>query len=149
MSRERYGLEVLTTDECMALLDSRRSLGRIGYVVDGVPIIVPVNYVLDDDSIVFLTTRGSKLSWLSNHRNVAFEVDEVHSVDESGWSVLVRGTAAEVTDPAEVRRLRRGPLRSWAVPTSEHWVRLTIGLISGRRLGLKRRSVEIGGSPTS
>jgi hypothetical protein len=46
----------------------------------------------------------------------------------------VRGTATEITDAVEVERLRRGPLRSWAVPSSEHWIRISIDHISGRRI---------------
>jgi uncharacterized protein len=130
----RYQLQQLTAEECLALLGGPIYLGRIGYVVDGVPVIVPVNFVLDGETVVFATMPGSKLSWLRNHRRIAFQVDQGHALDESGWSVLVRGTAHEITDLAELRALRRGP-RSWAVPPTGHWVRIAIEQISGRRLG--------------
>lgn len=58
MGHARYQLEELTVDECMALLDGRSSVGRIGYVVDGVPVIVPVNYELDGD-----TNRVLDIAW--------------------------------------------------------------------------------------
>jgi nitroimidazol reductase NimA-like FMN-containing flavoprotein (pyridoxamine 5'-phosphate oxidase superfamily) len=130
----RYQLQQLTAEECLALLGGPIYLGRIGYVVDGVPVIVPVNFVLDGETVVFATMPGSKLSWLRNHRRIAFQVDQGHALDESGWSVLVRGTAHEITDLAELRALRRG-LRSWAVPSTGHWIRIVIDQISGRRLG--------------
>ena len=137
----------LTRDECLALLRGNRYLGRIGYVVDGVPVIVPVNFVLDDESVVFSTNQGSKLSWLGNHSRVAFQVDQGRPFDESGWSVLVRGTAQEVTDQAEVRALRRGP-RSWATaPATEHWVRITIEEISGRQLEHGSRAPRVPAAP--
>lgn len=130
----RHGLRVLSREECLALLRGHLGLGRIGYVVDGVPVIVPVNFMLDGDSVVFCTAKGSKLSWLSNHSRLAFQADHSHPADESGWSVLIRGTAQEITDPAEIRVVRSGP-RSWAVPSTEHWVRIVIDQVSGRWLG--------------
>jgi nitroimidazol reductase NimA-like FMN-containing flavoprotein (pyridoxamine 5'-phosphate oxidase superfamily) len=137
--RPRYQLRELSREECLALLRGNLYLGRIGYVVDGVPVIVPVNFVVDGDTVVFCTAKRSKLSWLSNHSRIAFQADQGHPLDESGWSVLIRGTAHEISDPAEVRNLRRGP-RSWAVPSTERWVRITIDQISGRWLG--RRPVD-------
>jgi nitroimidazol reductase NimA-like FMN-containing flavoprotein (pyridoxamine 5'-phosphate oxidase superfamily) len=133
--QRRNQLQELTREECLALLRGSIYLGRIGYVVDGVPVIVPVNFVLDGDTVVFCTTKGSKLSWLSNHTRIAFQADQAHALDQSGWSALIRGTAQEVTDAAAVRRLRRGSLRSWTVSSTEHWVRITVDHISGRRLG--------------
>jgi nitroimidazol reductase NimA-like FMN-containing flavoprotein (pyridoxamine 5'-phosphate oxidase superfamily) len=133
-------LHKLSRDECVELLRGHRHLGRIGYVVDGVPVIVPVSFAVDGESVVFVTARGSKLSWLSNHRRVAFEVDHGRPLDESGWSVLVHGTAQEVTDPAALELLRRGPLRSWAVTSGEHWVRVSHDEVSGRRLARRVRT---------
>ena len=124
----------LTRDECIELLRSHYLFGRIGYVVDGVAVILPVNFVVDGESVVFSTTKGSKLSWLSNHSRVAFEVDHGRPLDRSGWSVLVHGNAHEITDPAELEALRQGPLQSWAGPSAEHWVRISIDEVSGRRL---------------
>jgi len=127
-------LKELTRDECIELLRGHLFFGRIGYVVEGVPIIVPVNFTVDGESVVFSTARGSKLSWLSNHSQVAFQADHGRPLDRSGWSVLVHGTAREVTDPTELESLRQGPVHSWAVPSTEHWVRISIDEISGRRL---------------
>ena len=95
--------------------------------------VLPVNYVTDDDSIVFRTAKGTKLSRL-NSAPVAFEIDASRSSRASGWSVLVEGVARQVTDPADLDLLRRGPLVSWATPTAESWVRVTIDKVSGRRI---------------
>jgi uncharacterized protein len=135
-------LQKLTRDECMELLRSQLHLGRVGYVVEGVPVILPVNFMVDGESVVFVTARGSKLSWLSTRSRVAFEVDAGRPLDESGWSVLVHGTAHEVTNPDELEALRQGPLHSWAVSPDEHWVRISLDEISGRRL--RRRVREVG-----
>jgi len=65
---------------------------------------------------------------------VAFEVDASRPLYHSGWSVAVQGTAHEIVDAAQLDRLRRGPLKSWAVRPSAHWVRISIEEVSGRRL---------------
>jgi nitroimidazol reductase NimA-like FMN-containing flavoprotein (pyridoxamine 5'-phosphate oxidase superfamily) len=146
MSEQRASrLQELTRDECIELLRSYLYFGpgHIGYVVDGAPVILPVNFVVDGESVVFCTAKGSKLSWLSKHSRVAFEVDHGRPLDHSGWSVLVRGSAHEVTDPDELDTLRQGPLHSWAVPSAEHWIRISLDEISGRRLD--RRGID--GSP--
>ena len=52
----------LTRDEAVELLRFHAFVGRIGFVVEGRPLILPVNYLADDDSIVFCTAPGTKLS---------------------------------------------------------------------------------------
>jgi uncharacterized protein len=133
MTDRQPRLRSLTREECLEHL-GRAAVGRIGYVVEGVAVILPVNFTLFGEGIVFCTAKGSKLSWLSNHTRVAFEADESRPADHAGWSVLLRGSAHEVTDPVELDALRRGPLRSWVHPADEHWVRLTADEISGRAL---------------
>jgi uncharacterized protein len=130
---EQPRLQSLTREECLEHLE-RAVVGRIGYVVDGVAVILPVNFTVLGDGIVFCTAKGSKLSWLSSHSRVAFEADESRPSDRTGWSVLLRGSAHEVSDPDELDALRRGPLRSWVHPSAEHWVRITADEISGRAL---------------
>jgi hypothetical protein len=45
---------------------------------------------------------------------------------------VVTGTASEVTDSVELEWLRRGPLKSWAVTPSAHWIGITYRRTSGR-----------------
>jgi nitroimidazol reductase NimA-like FMN-containing flavoprotein (pyridoxamine 5'-phosphate oxidase superfamily) len=93
-------LQELTRDQCLDLLESQLFLGRIGYVVDGLPIIVPVNFVVDGESVVYSTATGSKLSWLSNHSRVAFQADHGRPADRSGWRRfrrLITGCASRST----------------------------------------------------
>ena len=126
--------EELSRDESIRLLQFESFVGRVGFVLDGKPVILPVNYLAENGSVVFCTTTGSTLSALAGGVDVAFEVDDSRPLYHSGWSVLVRGTAREVTDAAELERLRLGPLKSWAVRRHPQWIRITIDEISGRRL---------------
>ena len=127
-------IEELDRDECLRLLRFGSYVGRVGFIADGMPMILPVNYLAEDTSLVFSTSEGTKLRVLAGGAQVVFEVDENRPLYHAGWSVIVRGTAHEVTDEAGLDALRRGPLRSWAVRPGAHWVRVSIDQISGRRL---------------
>ena len=52
-------LEVLSDEECRALLSSGR-VGRVAVTADALPVIAPVNYVVDGNTIVFRTKRDGK-----------------------------------------------------------------------------------------
>jgi nitroimidazol reductase NimA-like FMN-containing flavoprotein (pyridoxamine 5'-phosphate oxidase superfamily) len=126
-------LEDLSREDCLHQLAHGSYVGHIGFVREGRPVILPVNYLVDDDSIVFRTTAGTQLSGL-NGAQVAFEVDDDRPVSHSGWSVLARGAVRGITDENETDRLRRGPLRSWAWRSADLWFRMSIDEISGRRI---------------
>ena len=124
----------ISRTECLRLLRFESFVGRVAFAVEGSVHLRPVNYVADERSLVFCTTRGSVFAAVSSGTPVVFEVDASQPLDHSGWSVIVRGKAAEITDPDELALLRRGPLKSWAVPASEQWIRLDIEEISGVRI---------------
>ena len=127
-------LATLGDAECRALL-AAASVGRVGLSIDALPVVVPVNFVLDGDRIVFRTGTGAKLQQALEGAVVCFEVDDVDRLYHSGWSVLATGHAAEITDEADLVRVRTLPLRSWAHVDGEHFVEIRIELLSGRRLG--------------
>jgi len=115
-------------------------VGRIAFAGDDdYPVVVPVNYRLDGALIVFRTAEGLKLEHVPL-RPVAFEVDRLDPSLRTGWSVLVRGHAREVTsalgEPYE--SLRTAPLASWATGSKDHWVAVEIELITGRQIGAAR-----------
>jgi nitroimidazol reductase NimA-like FMN-containing flavoprotein (pyridoxamine 5'-phosphate oxidase superfamily) len=130
----RAKIERIDRNECLELLQTKSKVGRVAFVVNDRPIVLPVNYRADRDSVVFCTASGSMLTNLKDGAPAAFEVDSSVSLLRSGWSVLVQGTASEVTDPEELEKLRRGPLKSWATPSTEHWIKISIDQISGRRI---------------
>lgn len=125
-------LEVLDVDECLRLLSSRY-LGRIAYVVDGRPQILPVNYRLHEGAIVIRTTYGALLD-ATHLAAVAFEVDEDDVSTHTGWSVVVQGRAEEIWQVEELEGLRDLPLRPWAPGPRDHYLRILPGSITGRRI---------------
>jgi nitroimidazol reductase NimA-like FMN-containing flavoprotein (pyridoxamine 5'-phosphate oxidase superfamily) len=129
----RTWLEHLSPAECWRLLGTE-PVGRLGVLVDSAPEIYPVNHAVDGESIVFRTDPGSKLRGLDRSPSVCFEVDEMDVTTSSGWSVLVKGRAIEITDPVELRKARELPLRFWVSGEKGHWVRIVPIEVTGRRI---------------
>ena len=132
----RRELERLDREECMELMRGHPShVGRIA-LAGPRPTILPVNYTIDGDSVVFRTDPGTKFHAAVHKAFVAFEVDWVEPTWEVGWSVLVRGQAKVVDDPPEVAHLEELPLVPWADGEKSNYVRIDTKLISGRRLNV-------------
>ena len=123
----------LTKGECFELL-AREQLGRVAVVDDRGPIVLPVNFVLDRHMVVFRTDEGTKLDAAIRGSRVAFEIDGTDAAAHTGWSVMVRGEAVEVTDPAELARLSRLPLSPWAPGAKSRYVRILPAVLTGRRI---------------
>ena len=127
---DRNGLEVLDRAECIRLLRTV-PLGRIGITTGALPTILPINFRVDGDRILFRTGVGTKLDAATRGAVVAFEVDDIDPMYHSGWSVVVTGVAREVEDPDD------GAMYTtprWAPGQSERLVEVSIEEISGRRL---------------
>lgn len=112
----------------------RHFIGRVAIVHYDRPVIYPVNYVVDDRSIVFRTAPGSKLLAAARRQPVAFEVDEADELFQTGTSVVVHGWITEVTDRTERTRLEALPIRVWAPGARDHVVRIESERVTGRRI---------------
>jgi uncharacterized protein len=131
---DRRGLRVLSFDDCLERL-GRVRVGRLAFVSAGQPVILPVNHALDGATVVFRTQVGSKMEAATGASSVAYEVDDFDEETETGWSVLVRGTAELVYDEAETARYEGLGLRSWADAEGRgHWVRVRPSEVTGRQL---------------
>jgi uncharacterized protein len=126
-------LEHLGPAECWSLLAST-PVGRIGVLNDSAPEIYPVNHVVDSDTIVFRTDPGSKLRGLLRSPAVCYQVDGIDPADATGWSVLVKGRAAELHHPDDLRRVASLSLRYWPLGAKVHWIRIVPDEITGRRI---------------
>ncbi len=127
--------EYLSGDECFELL-ATQPIGRLGVNDDHYPLIFPVNFALDHRVIVIRTDPGSKLTHAS-HANVTFEVDAFDPESRTGWSVLVRGLAEELTADHHadvVERTVAAGVDPWAPGEHGHWLRLIPHAVTGRRI---------------
>jgi nitroimidazol reductase NimA-like FMN-containing flavoprotein (pyridoxamine 5'-phosphate oxidase superfamily) len=127
-----YGLEIMTTEQCQALLASG-IVGRVG-VFTGRPGVFPVLYSLLDGQVIFRTAPGEKLVAAALNREVVFEIDSFDTAARSGWSVNVVGVAEEIEDPAELARAEELELQPWAGEARDRYVRIRAGEVSGRRI---------------
>jgi hypothetical protein len=126
-------LEILSESECRALL-AAGTFGRVAVTVGALPAILPVNYGLLDEDVVFRTAEGSKLNAALARAVVAFEIDAADEAQQSGWSVLVVGNATALWKLSDIERAQALELQPWAAGTRDQFVRVTSGTISGRRI---------------
>ena len=127
------GFEVLDEDECVHLLEGE-PVGRVALTSEALPVVLPVNFVVVDGTIVFASDPGLKLRAARAGQIACLEVDGYDVLDHSGWSVLATGRLSEITDVDRLTAARQLPLSPWALAAPEHFVELSIELLSGRRI---------------
>lgn len=126
-------VEELPESTCLQLLRSGR-VGRVAVNGDPSPVILPVNYVVRDDAVVFVTTAGTKWDAAKEGAAASFEVDGVDEEHRSGWSVLVRGELEAVAAEDEVTDDVLESLEPLAGGIRGHVVRCSIDEVTGRRI---------------
>jgi uncharacterized protein len=127
-------VEVLDRETCLELL-AADDIGRLAVVAGGAPLVVPVNYALDGEAVVFRTDPGAELDQGPRAR-AAFEIDRFDRERRTGWSVVATGRLGEVTayDAAAHERVRRLAVDPWAGGDKAHWMRLVPDRLTGRRI---------------
>lgn len=123
------GTEIASEDDCWEMLRIQ-SIGRIAVASDSRVDVFPVNFSLDNHSILIRTNAGRKLSW-ARDREVAFEVDSFDPRSRSGWSVVVHGSVTDLTDRAA--ELLATTTQPWT-GEKDFLLQLVPSSISGRRI---------------
>ncbi|MEV5576780.1 pyridoxamine 5'-phosphate oxidase family protein [Spirillospora sp. NPDC052269] len=135
--------DVLERPACLRLLETA-TVGRVAWTGDdGRTVVLPVNFLLDEGTVVFRTAPGDKLEAARASHELAFEADDAEPALRTGWSVLIHGPARIVDDPAEADRLARRCPTAWFDLPGASFVRITPHEITGRRLPL-----HLGEGPT-
>ena len=129
----RPTLESLNRQECVDLL-RQGVVGRVGITVQAIPEILPVNYAVIDDTVVFRTASHTNLANASRNAVIAFEVDSVDATGSSGWSVLAVGRSAETTDPQLIAQALNVIPDGWVPGEREDVFVMTLDRLSGRRI---------------
>jgi uncharacterized protein len=124
-------LSEMDGSECLELL-AGHEVGRVAYCDDLGPVVLPVNYTLDHDTVLLQVSPHSVLGRRLRGARASFEIDDFDDYNQSGWSVLVRGEASYV-DAADLPDDAGRP-HSWVEGQRTLHVRIVPGLISGRRL---------------
>ena len=119
----------LSDDEAWSFLESQE-VGRLAVHAGGVLDIYPITYVVDNRTLVFLTSPGTKLVELTVNDQVAFEID--YYDEHIAKSVIVHGVAQRLESMAEIDAAEALPLTSLIPTTRTRYVRITPSSVSGR-----------------
>jgi nitroimidazol reductase NimA-like FMN-containing flavoprotein (pyridoxamine 5'-phosphate oxidase superfamily) len=135
----RRVLENLEEAECLRLI-SPGGVGRLAFTGRFGPTVMPVNYKVVADTIVFRTTQDSptdedlRTGIAHAEYKVAFEIDEFDVAERAGWSVLIQGSVHHVDSEAERAALVEAGVEAWPAGHREHFIRITPTRITGRRI---------------
>jgi len=99
-------------------------IGRIAVTMAGDPEIFPVNHVVDHGTIVFRTSRGTKLAAVTLHPIVAYEADGYDAASGTAWSVVIKGRAVPVRNREELMDTLFLPLHPWHQGDKPYFVRV-------------------------
>jgi nitroimidazol reductase NimA-like FMN-containing flavoprotein (pyridoxamine 5'-phosphate oxidase superfamily) len=118
---------------CLQYLKEGR-VGRIGFVIDGDPVILPVNYRLVEPASGPLLVVRTRPGHLIEHApvSVAFEIDSIDVNQHHGWSVLVRGELIHA-NPTSREFVERYDPDSW-LADAESWLVIDPWTVTGREL---------------
>ena len=124
----------LTEAECLLLLGSV-PVGRVAFVVNGPPLVLPVNFTLRGHDIVVQTAAMSPLAELARgHRLVSFEVDDIDEASRLGWSVLCQGPARLMAEADDRDNRDDDLVAPWIGGDRRTLVGISAGGFTGRRI---------------
>lgn len=132
-ARDQHGDDsALSTRECWELLRAEE-YGRLAVTDDEGPVIYPINATIDHATLVFRTAEGAKVDAIRADPRVAFEIDGYDPDRETAWSVVIRGTAAEITGRLEAIDAVELGVTPWQHGPKPAFIRITPSSVTGRR----------------
>jgi nitroimidazol reductase NimA-like FMN-containing flavoprotein (pyridoxamine 5'-phosphate oxidase superfamily) len=137
---DEHGLGVLSETACRSLL-ATNDFGRLGMSYRSLPVVFPVNYVLEGDTIRFRSEAGAKVDMAGQGVVACLEIDGFERFEHSGWSVMATGRLREA-DPVAAQRVRTR-LRAWALPEADVVIEMPIQLLTGRVVGTVAASAVV------
>ena len=131
----RSELKEIGRSECLELLE-RISVGRVGYSASEGTVVLPVNHaIIGGEIVVRIVPYGQTARYLHDNApgaSLSYEVDEYDEETQTGWSVLVMGTARAV-DPENLPNMTDPPV-PWPAGGFWNYVRIRPDRVTGRRL---------------
>ena len=125
----------ITKTECLDLM-AQSTVGRVALNVGALLEIVPVNFSVVGQTVVFGVHSGSVLASESEGAVVAFQVDSFDSERECGWHVHAIGTVGEALRVEELAVAGAVVPKPWAAGGGCRTGRADR---AGRRVRLRRR----------
>jgi nitroimidazol reductase NimA-like FMN-containing flavoprotein (pyridoxamine 5'-phosphate oxidase superfamily) len=116
---------------CVALLTTQ----HVGRLIIGAadPVVRVVNYTAFEHIIMFRSDPGPQIETILDHP-VVFEVDMFDERTHSGWSVIVHGTARDLSDHLAGLAQSGANVEPWAPGPKNRWIGIAIDDITGRLL---------------
>jgi uncharacterized protein len=124
----------LDHEECWEALRADE-FGRLAYHLADEVNLVPLNYAVDGDTLLFRTAEGSKLLGVVMNPDVVFEIDSYG--ESTAQSVIVRGRA-RLLEEDEAHRADTTRLRPWLPTLKYNVVEIVPIEVTGRRFNLAR-----------
>jgi nitroimidazol reductase NimA-like FMN-containing flavoprotein (pyridoxamine 5'-phosphate oxidase superfamily) len=118
---------------CLALL-ATQPVGRLVFSHRALPDVLPVNFRLEDETVLIRLASGSRAAVATRDAVVAFQVDEIDARSRTGWSVTVVGHAREITDTDELLVSAASDVESWVHDERDLLLSIAVERITGRRL---------------
>jgi uncharacterized protein len=135
-------MDALDPDVCWRLI-ARTRFGRVAFVIDGQPGVLPVNCGVLNRQIVFRTGSETTLGAMEDRSAVVFETDHTDAVAEAGWSVVVKGHLSRVTDADELAMVAEFELHPWAPGVKDRWMKIVSTEVTGRSVS-RHRQLSVG-----
>lgn len=124
----------LSAQECRTLLEAD-VVGRVAFTTPHGPRIVPINYVIHEDTIEFRTTSYSELATYAPGATVAFEIDHLDREHHRGWSIIVIGLCERVERSGSHAEPHEGGPEPWSGGHRPMLLRVSLSQVTGRRVG--------------
>jgi nitroimidazol reductase NimA-like FMN-containing flavoprotein (pyridoxamine 5'-phosphate oxidase superfamily) len=124
----------LDPDACWRMLMSGVTVGRVALESGNGLVVIPVNFVVDGNDVVFRTAEDGLLGRAADWgRSVAFEVDEFDEGLHEGWSVVAQGQLRRASEEDSVRLSEA--VKPWASGDRRVVGRIVVDRITGRQIG--------------
>jgi hypothetical protein len=117
--------------QCMELLRGAW-VGRVVLSVKCIPVAIAVHLSMMEDDLLLATDHGSWLKSDVHGQVVSVQADDFDATTRTAWSVLVTGTAQQVTDPTEID-WASSRIHPWVPGPDPLLVKVPSTLVSGRR----------------
>ena len=135
---DQRGSEELPLPEGMRLLAlgaNEGLVGRLAISSEGAPLVHPVSFWYRNRT-VFVRLGPGSMADAAPDSLVAFEVDHVDRTNGRAWSVLVRGLATALDDPARSEAMSSAPPPLVLNP-GDIVLSIRLDLVTGRRFPLQ------------
>ena len=131
-------VEKLSVKQCWELLRSTE-VGRLAVIVEDHPEIFPVNYAVDQGTVIFRSAEGTKVASALGDAPIAFEADGYDSETGLVWSVVVKGQATTFQTIEETVESFKVDVHPWQAGEKERFIRIRPDEITGRRFPMASR----------